>query len=1117
MVDVTDPRSPEERPRRRLPRFLRGGLGCFALALGALAGLVLLTPTVASHYAAAVVSNGFEESRRGRLEVEAVELGWFDGQAVRGVRLLDPEGQFVAAGSIELPSLWNLLGERGRLDAVRARFELSLVEDEAGELNLHRALAERTTSASAGADPDDGDDDADGSWTRRLLARGIDLVVEAPRVTWESARTRAAETGASKTLELRDLIFELHHDADVDGAQQPWTARASARVEAETPGALAFDARLERLPTSAEDAPELELRGELQAFPVAFLDALAGGALRETLGDRLDLLAVATGTLDEGFVELSASAPHAGWASTALLSHGRLQVDARQPWSGWVDLPEATTIQAGEVEVVGAPGRLQFEVRGVDLPAAELLAADERGRGLLERLGQSSTFDVVLGLGDWTVRGAPLLEPVLPAGEELALDSLRVLLSVDASADSGSTPARLELRCDPRVPDAEPLHVVLRFPDPPALLRGLEQGGAWEDTRLDVELNQLPLRALDALAEEGAPTWADRLGTSGSARLGLRLSGDPRAARVAADVSFTSEGAATRATVVVGAGKESAAVAAGFGAPPPSGADALAFDCTVPDAASLAPFVPPENEADWSALGAQRVEVRGTLGTAPASTSAEDPEAPRPVLVTVAAGALSLQVTGELTETEFRADGEQGVSATLATTSAVLARLAATLSMPPSTQLVAGEPLALVARDVRWPLEASYPASIDAAHADLRIDLPRLAIAARTPRVLEGRDLGAPRERTTPARGFGDFAAGGADPAPPSAATASDPTSLVLEDVALRARLVPSASGSADATADELELTARTPGGGALRADVRVFDLARGLADGWIAPARLEVDAALERFPTGVVDAYLEQGGLLVDVLGATISGRLRGAISDGGEEPLAGTLDSALGRVELTCRLEDGALVTTGETGVDATLQLTPLVSERVVGNLVPLLVDVTKAPDAEPLRIALRNLRAPLGAGVAGLSADVRLELGEVLYRSLPGLAEFLGEREQRTKTFEPLQLTIRDGAVRYDALPLSIEGEEFFFTGSFDLTTRALDLATELPLQYLGGDAGKLIERYRDRLDPDLAVPITLSGTWPRPRVQIASGFLERAAKSTLKRTFQEGLLELLKKRD
>jgi hypothetical protein len=302
-----------------------------------------------------------------------------------------------------------------------------------------------------------------------------------------------------------------------------------------------------------------------------------------------------------------------------------------------------------------------------------------------------------------------------------------------------------------------------------------------------------------------------------------------------------------------------------------------------------------------------------------------------------------------------------------------------------------------------------------------------------------------------------------------------------------------------------------------VRADLQLVELAAGLASGWRAPARVEVDAALERFPTAVADAWLAQEGFLVDVLGPELSATVRGPLGEEARAPLAGELTSDLGRVAFACRLQDGALVSAEDAGLDATLALTPLVSERVVGNLVPLLVDVAKPEGAEPLRVAVRNLRAPLGAGVAGLSADVRLELGEVLYRALPALAAKLGGGRERTKSFAPMALQVREGVVRYDAVPISIEGEEFLFTGSFDLTSRSLDLGTELPLRYLKGDVGEFLERNRDRLDPDLAVPLRLRGTWPRPRVEIDERFLERAVGNVLQNVLQDELQRLLKKRD
>jgi len=305
---------------------------------------------------------------------------------------------------------------------------------------------------------------------------------------------------------------------------------------------------------------------------------------------------------------------------------------------------------------------------------------------------------------------------------------------------------------------------------------------------------------------------------------------------------------------------------------------------------------------------------------------------------------------------------------------------------------------------------------------------------------------------------------------------------------------------------------------GTLAVHVEVGDLTGLLADPpELPPVTLRAEA--RKLPSLLVDLLAEQDGLVVDVLGPELSLKARGRWPEEGE-PVEVDLHSSQASLALTGSLEDGSLVAREGQQLAASVPLNPLFSQRVVGKLVPLMVALSKGPDAKPVGLRVDGFRFPLDGDLAKLDCDVHLDLGEVAYQMLPGfqdaLAGFAGRgTDRRSTTIAPLEIAIRSGVARYDRLPLSIEGVEYVFRGSYDLTSGAFDLATEIPLAKLGGGVERELDKLRDHLDPNLSVPIEIGGTFAKPRVRLGKGFLDTVVKDAAKGALEKGLFDLLER--
>jgi hypothetical protein len=286
--------------------------------------------------------------------------------------------------------------------------------------------------------------------------------------------------------------------------------------------------------------------------------------------------------------------------------------------------------------------------------------------------------------------------------------------------------------------------------------------------------------------------------------------------------------------------------------------------------------------------------------------------------------------------------------------------------------------------------------------------------------------------------------------------------------------------------------------------------------------ASAELRATLRGFSTELLDLYTEQRGLLVDVLGPSVDVDLVSSELSARGGPLQLDASSRLGTFSWDGRLdldEAGALtVSSGEGGkLSAAVGLSPLMGARVVGPLVPLLVDLRK-PDASPVRLEVDHLQFPVASGLRGLNAEVRLDLGQVTCSFLPSvLAQLpgLGERSVQRTNILPLTLRIVDGAVHYERLPLKVDGRPLELTGSYDLVTSALDLSTDVKLGDLGGEVGKLLRDVRKVLGDSYAVPLHIGGTPKSPKVELQSGFLERALQDAGQKKIEDELSRGLKK--
>lgn len=1051
------------KPRRWRRRLALGGVGLVLLALL----IVAVAPMAFSKLGRGSLERAFAERFQGRIELAGLSLGWTGRQQVESARLFDPEGNEVARASLDLPGLLSLAAGRGKkLGRIAVVASADLVADDAGVTNLDRALAPR----AAAAPPSETAPAGEGGGPSALERLEAELDVTIERLSWNDATTRAA--GGPVVLENARAQAKVQRGGTLD-------ANAQARLAGTAQGELALTARVERAfaaPTS-EAPPKVDVDLKLDNLPVALLDALARqqGRLSALLGEQLSLQVRAAGTPIAGNLEADLQATRAKLAVRAGLEGGVLR--ALEGWGldASLDLEDEAlqTLVAGSLPegtslVRKSPQtHLKLAVPRLSVPLADVLEARAKGGDLVAALLSELELGVRGDLGGWALRAPAWLGSV----EALGLDDVELELSV---VPTGGV-ARGDLALRARVADTAEgsLAVKASASDIHALSSAATGGGAARALGR-VELRRIPADLVERLARaEGQLQGA----------LGESLDLD-----VELDGGLAADGAA--------AGRVQLALQ-GAGSPL-----TLRLDGTLP-----------KQDPSAAARPVPLLDARGELSGLELAY-AFLPEARRPLVLellgptlafdvkSTPAGAdaslLALQLTGARTQVQLAAEVSP-----------------ASLRIPASSNSQGDPGLSVALRPTPAALDALLGPSLpEGASVSLRDEGTAIALSVRTLEIPLPRKEAGQTERA-----------------------AAAPTDAIL--AALRAELEltlpalvwkqPSASGAGDAVAVEVSglralvtvepasgLTAHASGAVSGQSDeglelrVRAPDL-KGLAAG--KPSQpIEVEARASALPTALVDAFSAQKGLLVDVLGPAIDFELAGRWPDA-SSPLHAQMRSTGAEVALDARFVDGVLVAEQQEGLTASTPLTPLYSQRIVGKLVPLLVDLSKPEGAPPVGLTVNNFRLPLDGDLRKLDADIGLDLNQVAYKLLPGLqllSEAVGER---TMNVPPLAVQIRQGVASYERIPVEVSGHSVAFRGKFDLVSLELDLAAEVPLSILGSKVSAQLDKVRDLIDPATPVPIALKGSWKKPHLSIGKEFLEEALKGAAEGALQRGLKGLL----
>jgi hypothetical protein len=1046
---------PKRSPWRR--RILFAALGLLVLVVAAVA----LAPSVAGSMLPGAVDQAFAERFHGRLELGDLDLGWGGRQHVDDALLFDPEGREVARADVELPGLWALITGGGReIGHIRVVASAAIEVDASGRSNLERALEPRAPPADT--PPEEG-----GAGDGALEGRSFDVELVVERLTFTDPRAGAPFVLEDFTAHAR---LDGQGGAELDGA---------GRIQGGAEDGLKVAANAQRLfaAASAPEPPTVELDATLRDLPVALVDALAGqgGLLRDVLGESATLTVHASGTPRAGSANLSLTAERARIVAAGEIEGGvlraregnALEAELRLTSEAWA--ARVAPLLPPDVSVAPAGGDwiLRATVSQLALPVAALVDASAAGEDVVARAAGEIELALEVRAGDLSVSAPTLSQP-------LALQDLSLLARL-APAE-GKRRLEAELRAGVAGGETGSIALDLAAADTVALLAAAG-GGAASPIVVRVELAGIDSALVKAQLGEG-PT-AELFGE----RFDLTLGIDGTLALAGASKAHTTLALATRG--------ERLELELDVELPEGPAAAPITARGELKGLAFVRPLVPETwREAVDEALGGT---LALELATRRSDDEAFDVDGSLSSERTRAAFALTQAPSGLSTR------GERGIELTLRPSNETLARqLAASLPAGASVEFLEdGAAVELVVRELHWP-------SVEPAAAD------GTALAGTYAPAADADATAAALER---ARLNLELALPGLRIVSPGATKDATPVPVELAGLRAQAWLAPDSGLALTATSRLAEADQDT-----LDLRLEVPRPAEWLAEDTSAAA-FTLALSCRALPTALVDALAAQDGLVVDVLGATVDVQLD-ARRPGGEQGLVLALRSPTASLDLTGSLEEGMLRSRETGALSATMPLTPLYTQRIVGNLLPMLVGLAKAPDSPPSVLAVRNFVLPFDGNLRKLDADVRLDLNQVSYRALPGLSEELASAigaAAGIKSFDvaPLEIAVRQGVVRYDDLPITFQDRAVPFAGTFDLVTREFDLSTELPLALLGDKVLAELSSARLGLDPDMLVPLRISGTPTKPRLSVPREFAQKLLENAAKDAAKKGLGDLFER--
>ena len=295
--------------------------------------------------------------------------------------------------------------------------------------------------------------------------------------------------------------------------------------------------------------------------------------------------------------------------------------------------------------------------------------------------------------------------------------------------------------------------------------------------------------------------------------------------------------------------------------------------------------------------------------------------------------------------------------------------------------------------------------------------------------------------------------------------------------------------------------------------------------------AVVDADADLSMFPTILIDQLANQGGLMAEVLGPTVSASATARNVSQAKAGPRGTIEATVNSPRATAQIKGdlrrGQFIQSGPSQVKL-LEIRPQLMKELAGGL-PVIASVEKQPSDDPGVVEAKDLSVPLDKDMAKLDGVITVDLGVARFTTssvLGSVLKAVGGRDSGSigRKVEPFVVRIVKGVATYDRFRLPLGEFSIETRGTVDLVKRQVNLVTYVPFFALTDEAmgplntglgGKL-----NVLDRNTLVPITIKGSMDNPTGGVDVGlFLQETGKGIFDKPGEilEGIGDLLGGKD
>lgn len=316
-----------------------------------------------------------------------------------------------------------------------------------------------------------------------------------------------------------------------------------------------------------------------------------------------------------------------------------------------------------------------------------------------------------------------------------------------------------------------------------------------------------------------------------------------------------------------------------------------------------------------------------------------------------------------------------------------------------------------------------------------------------------------------------------------------------------------SLTGKADAVAEK---GAQKTKAGVIDVQGSVIDLVNAQKVLDPAAAKLKMVANVNEVPTALADVLVDMQGLLVAALGPQMKADFDADNFSANSGRLQARIDTTNGFLEAHLQGREGSFRTPKNKAIEAELEITPPLRQRLLQKLHPILADIRTTE--QPLRVDIPMAVIPTGGDISKLRADIEVTIGKVELDSGSTTLKLLSLFNQKNRDvipgeIEPIVAKIRNGILTYDTFAVHIDKYTLVYSGQVDLVNRTVDLRTQIPLQALG-DTFRELQGFADKI----TVPLVTRGSIDNPKTEIDPDF--DVGKAALDAGVKGSLDELLK---